>query len=79
MRTGNHSRNGFAFVTAPGLEPGDRGVRSAFDVTPTILDLLGRRARSSIAGTSLLDSQRGTDAGTGAEGAFHTGAGTVRP
>jgi predicted AlkP superfamily phosphohydrolase/phosphomutase len=54
VRTGEHSSNGFAFVTAPGLEPADLGVRSALDVTPTILDLLGQRRDTSMPGTSLV-------------------------
>jgi predicted AlkP superfamily phosphohydrolase/phosphomutase len=41
-RTGGHTgRYGMAYVQAPGLEPGDRGVRSAFDVVPTLASLLG--------------------------------------
>ena len=41
-RTGGHTgRHGFAYIAAPGVEPGDRGVRSAFDVVPTLVQLLG--------------------------------------
>lgn len=43
-----------AYVAAPGLEPGDRGARSAFDVVPTIAELLGDRAPTHVSGTSLL-------------------------
>ena len=39
---------------APGLEPGDRGVRSAFDVVPTIVELLGARPPARMSGKSLL-------------------------
>jgi predicted AlkP superfamily phosphohydrolase/phosphomutase len=54
MRTGNHSSNGFAYVTAPGLEAADIGQRSALDMTPTILHLLGQRPRTDMEGTSLI-------------------------
>ena len=53
-RTGEHSSNGFAYVVAPGLEPTCLGERSALDVTPTILELLGHRPPVDMAGTSLL-------------------------
>jgi hypothetical protein len=52
-RTGGHTgRYGMAYVQAPGVEPGDRGVRSAFDVVPTLAGLLGDGAR--VPGRSLL-------------------------
>jgi predicted AlkP superfamily phosphohydrolase/phosphomutase len=54
-RTGGHTgRFGMAYVQAPGLEPGDRGVRSAFDVVPTIARLLGARPPTRMSGESLL-------------------------
>lgn len=54
-RTGGHTgRYGMAYVLAPGLDPGDRGVRSAFDVAPTIVDLLGARPAGPMSGSSLL-------------------------
>jgi predicted AlkP superfamily phosphohydrolase/phosphomutase len=54
-RTGGHTgRYGTAYVLAPGLEPGDRGVRSAFDVAPTIAALLGERPPPHMSGQSLL-------------------------
>lgn len=49
-RTGGHTRQGIAYVAAPGLEPGQRDVRSSSDVVPTIAQLLGLR----LAGNSLL-------------------------
>jgi len=52
-RTGGHSSNGFAFVAGPGIDPGDRGVRPAAALTPTVLSLLGSRA-PGVEGTSLL-------------------------
>ncbi len=42
-RTGGHTRHGIAYLAAPGLEPGERGVRSSFDVVPTIVQLLGAK------------------------------------
>jgi predicted AlkP superfamily phosphohydrolase/phosphomutase len=54
-RTGGHTgRYGVAYVVAPGLDPGDRGVRSAFDVVPTIVELLGDRPPAYMSGESLL-------------------------
>ena len=54
-RTGGHTGPyGMAYVAAPGLEPGDRGVRSAFDVVPTIVRLLGDQPPAHISGKSLL-------------------------
>ena len=43
-----------AYVMAPGLDPGDRGVWSAFDVVPTIVELLGARPPAGMTGKSLL-------------------------
>jgi arylsulfatase A-like enzyme len=43
-----------AYVLAPGLEPGDRGVHSAFDVVPTIVKLLGHEPPAHMSGKSLL-------------------------
>lgn len=54
-RTGGHTGpHGMAYLVAPGLAPGDRGVRSAFDVAPTMLQLLGRERLPGMSGTSLL-------------------------
>lgn len=56
-RTGGHTgRHGMAYVVAPGLAPGDRGVRSAFDVVPAMAELLGRQPPVGLSGTSLLAS-----------------------
>lgn len=49
-RTGEHSSNGFAFVAGPDVEPGDAGDRSAFDLTPTVLALLGHDPGDGLAG-----------------------------
>jgi hypothetical protein len=53
-RTGGHTRHGIAYLAAQGLEPGERGVRSSFDVVPTIVQLLGAKPPTRLAGTSLL-------------------------
>jgi hypothetical protein len=53
-RTGGHSGpHGFAWISAPGLDPGDRGVTAASDVAPTILDLLGA-PNARVTGRSVL-------------------------
>jgi predicted AlkP superfamily phosphohydrolase/phosphomutase len=56
-RTGGHNRHGVAYLAAPGLEPGKRGVRSAFDVAPTIVQLLGVEPPTRLTGKSLLSPQ----------------------
>ncbi len=54
-RTGGHTGpHGFAYVAAPGVEPGERGMRSVFDVPPTLVDLLGHTALPGVAGTSMI-------------------------
>jgi len=53
-RTGGHTGDwGFLFVCGSGVAPGDRGAADAFDVVPTIIDLLGAPARPDLSGTSL--------------------------
>jgi predicted AlkP superfamily phosphohydrolase/phosphomutase len=43
-RTGGHTGgDGFAWVSGPGIEAGDGGTRSAFDLAPTVIELLGER------------------------------------
>jgi predicted AlkP superfamily phosphohydrolase/phosphomutase len=54
-RTGGHTGPyGFAFISGPGIAAADHGVRSAFDVAPTLVDLLGEGPLDDVAGTSLL-------------------------
>jgi predicted AlkP superfamily phosphohydrolase/phosphomutase len=54
-RTGGHTgRRGIAYVRAPGIRVGDHGVRSAFDVAPTIIELLGCEPDGAVSGASLL-------------------------
>jgi predicted AlkP superfamily phosphohydrolase/phosphomutase len=54
-RTGGHTgRYGMALVRADSFGTGDRGIRSSFDVVPTIIELLGRPKPHGISGSSLL-------------------------
>jgi hypothetical protein len=54
-RTGGHTgRHGMAYVAGDGIPAGDRGVRSSFDVVPTIVELLGGAGVPGIDGMSLL-------------------------
>ena len=54
-RTGGHTgSHGVAYIAAPGIAAGDRGVRSSFDVAPTIVELLGCPRIPGMTGTSLL-------------------------
>jgi predicted AlkP superfamily phosphohydrolase/phosphomutase len=54
-RTGGHTgRHGMAYIATPEVRVGDLGVRSSFDVAPTIVELLGCSPSPSMSGTSLL-------------------------
>ena len=54
-RTGGHTgRYGMAYIRADNRRVGDRGVASAFDLVPTIIDLIGQPRLRSLSGTSLL-------------------------
>src|SRR5262245_60519245 len=54
-RVGGHTGPfGFAWVSGAGVEPVDLGVRSAYDVVPTIVDLAGEAPLVDIAGESML-------------------------
>jgi len=56
-RTGGHTGpHGVAYVVAPDVSPGDRGVRSSFDVVPTIIELLGKPGLARLTGKSLLNN-----------------------
>ena len=53
-RTGGHTgQHGMAYVCAPGVEAGERGVRSSFDVVPTVVRLLGKEPPARMSGCSL--------------------------
>ncbi len=55
QRPGGHTGGqGMAYLCGNGLGPGDYGVRSAFDVVPTVIDLLGEAKPAEISGASLL-------------------------
>jgi predicted AlkP superfamily phosphohydrolase/phosphomutase len=54
-RTGEHSSNGFAFFAGPGIEPADLGVRKAYDMTPSVLSLLGIEPGADLAGRTLFE------------------------
>jgi predicted AlkP superfamily phosphohydrolase/phosphomutase len=54
-RTGGHTgRYGVAYVQGPGITPGDRAVRSSFDVVPTLIELVGQPVPPRLSGASLL-------------------------
>jgi hypothetical protein len=54
-RTGGHTGPfGMAYVRADGLGIGTQGIRSSFDVVPTIIDLLGLPRPRGLSGESLL-------------------------
>lgn len=53
-RTGGHTgAAGFLYAAGPGFAPGDRPMASAFDVVPTVIDLLGEHV-PGVSGRSLL-------------------------
>ena len=55
-RTGGHTGPyGIAYLANAGIEPGDYGIRSAFDVVPTIVQLLGELPPDGLSGQSLLN------------------------
>jgi len=54
-RTGGHTgRHGMAYIAAPDIVAGDRGIRSSFDVAPTLVELLGCAPVAGMDGSSLL-------------------------
>jgi predicted AlkP superfamily phosphohydrolase/phosphomutase len=54
-RTGGHTGpHGVAYIAGAGLEPGDRGERSSFDVVPTLAKLIGAGSSGSLSGRSLI-------------------------
>jgi hypothetical protein len=54
-RTGGHTGPyGMAFIGSDRVRPGDYGVRSSFDVVPTIVELLGEQLAPGLSGKSLL-------------------------
>ena len=58
-RSGGHTGPyGMAYFVGSDLLTGDYGVRSSFDVVPTIIELLGEQVPVRISGTSLLKKSR---------------------
>jgi hypothetical protein len=58
-RTGGHTGPyGMAFIANDGLRAADYGVRSSFDVVPTIVELLGESMAPGWSGKSLLAARR---------------------
>jgi hypothetical protein len=57
-RTGGHTPRGFAWVSGPGIEPGEQGERPVRDVPPTIVTLLGHPVPQEVEGTPLLSRSR---------------------
>jgi predicted AlkP superfamily phosphohydrolase/phosphomutase len=54
-RTGGHTGPyGMAYLSNASVKPGDRGVRSAFDVAPTLCVLLGEPPPDGLSGASFL-------------------------
>jgi hypothetical protein len=52
-RPGGHTgANGYASLYGPGIAPGDYGRRSAFDIVPTVIDMLGAVAPARTSGES---------------------------
>jgi hypothetical protein len=61
-RTGGHTgRFGMAYIGADTGLAGDQGIRSAFDVVPTIIQLLGHPPDRPFNGTSLLSDPQSDD------------------
>jgi hypothetical protein len=59
-RPGGHTgRFGMAYLCSAGIEPGDRGIRSSFDVVPTLIELLGESVPPGLSGASLLPTSAG--------------------
>jgi predicted AlkP superfamily phosphohydrolase/phosphomutase len=57
-RPGGHTgRFGMAYISNAGIERGDRGVRSSFDVVPTLVELLGEPLPPGLSGASLLTAK----------------------
>jgi predicted AlkP superfamily phosphohydrolase/phosphomutase len=53
-RTGGHTGPfGMAYLAGNGINAGDNGVRSSFDVVPTIIELLGEKVPPELSGRSL--------------------------
>jgi hypothetical protein len=59
-RTGGHTGgDGVLYMSGGPLEPGDYGRRSAFDVIPTLLALMGETPPTPLSGNSILAGTQG--------------------
>jgi predicted AlkP superfamily phosphohydrolase/phosphomutase len=59
-RTGGHTGPyGYASISGPGVVSGEYGVVSAFDIAPTVVDLLGGPAVDGLSGRSVLPTISG--------------------
>jgi predicted AlkP superfamily phosphohydrolase/phosphomutase len=57
-RTGGHTGpHGMAYIRADSARVGDHGIRSAFDVVPTLIDLMGCPPERHLSGRSLLSGE----------------------
>ena len=57
-RPGGHSGGfGFAYINGPSVSPGDFGTKSAFDIVPTIFDLMGEQFPAHLSGNSLFSEE----------------------
>ena len=57
-RTGGHTGPaGVAYFAGPGIAPGDYGTTSAFDVVPTVIELLGEHLPQRLSGRALLTNR----------------------
>ena len=62
-RTGGHTGPyGMAYFGGDGIAAGDYGVRSSFDVVPTMVELLGEQLPSRFSGKSMLDTIKASGA-----------------
>ncbi len=56
-RTGGHTGpHGVALIATSALSPGFHGVKSAFDIIPTVAEMLGQHLDDACSGVSLIDS-----------------------
>lgn len=58
MRTGAHTSRGFALFSGEGIARADLGERSAFDLPPTIVDMVGMHRPADMLGSSFADGLR---------------------
>jgi predicted AlkP superfamily phosphohydrolase/phosphomutase len=73
-RTGGHTGGpGVAYIAADGVAPGRHGLVSAFDLVPTVIDMLGAPCPPGLSGTSryaMIRAPAGSAAGSAEGRAF---------